>query len=339
MQQDLQTLRIQFDLMKSEFTRILKVHKFSSEKAEKCAEVFALNSLEGVYSHGVNRFPKFIEYVMKGYVYPDSEPSLESRNYSLEQWNGNLGPGPLNAIFATEKAIEIASGSGIGLVAMKNTNHWMRGGTYGWMAARKGFAFIGWSNTEANMPAWGAKDFRLGNNPLVIAVPYEKEAVVLDFAMSQFSYGKLEVYLNEGKQLPFHGGFNISGDLTVSPAEILETRRVLPIGYWKGSGLSIMLDILASSLSGGYSTHEISKRGAESALSQIFIAISFESQNKGKGIRKTINDIIDNIKESDPVDPETGIKYPGENVAKLREENKKLGIPVNKKLWDKILGL
>jgi 3-dehydro-L-gulonate 2-dehydrogenase len=203
--------------MKYEFVRILTNHGFSDVKADQCAEIFTLNSLEGVYSHGINRFPRFVDYIKKGYIRPNAEPSLISRTGPLEQWNGNLGPGPLNALFATDKVMDIASRNGIGLVAMGNTNHWMRGGTYGWKTSRRGFVFIGWTNTEANMPAWGAKDFRLGNNPLVLAVPYENEAIVLDFAMSQFSYGKLEVYQLEGNQLPYPGGFNIEGELTTCP--------------------------------------------------------------------------------------------------------------------------
>lgn len=325
--------------MKSEFVRILTNHGFSDVKADKCAEIFTLNSLEGVYSHGINRFPRFVEYIRKGYIRPNAEPSLINRTGSLEQWNGNLGPGPLNASFATDKVMEIASQNGIGLIAMGNTNHWMRGGTYGWKAARRGFVFIGWTNTEANMPAWGAKDFRLGNNPLVLAVPYENEAIVLDFAMSQFSYGKLEVYQLEGKQLPYPGGFNEKGELTADPGEILITRRALPVGYWKGSGLSLLLDILASVLSGGLSTLEISQKEAEYSLSQVFIAICLENLVNSGSIEKTVHDIIKNVKESYPAESGTEIRYPGENIVKVREENRKNGIPVNKDVWEKILSL
>ena len=325
--------------MKSEFVRILTNHGFSDVKADQCAEIFTLNSLEGVYSHGINRFPRFVEYIRKGYIRPNAEPSLINSTGSLEQWNGNLGPGPLNASFATDKAMEIASQNGIGLIAMGNTNHWMRGGTYGWKAARKGFVFIGWTNTEANMPAWGAKDFRLGNNPLVLAVPYENEAIVLDFAMSQFSYGKLEVYQLEGKQLPYPGGFNEKGELTADPGEILITRRALPVGYWKGSGLSLLLDILASVLSGGLSTLEISQKEAEYSLSQVFIAICLENLVNSGSIEKTVHDIIKNVKESYPAESGTEIRYPGENIVKVREENRKNGIPVNKDVWEKILSL
>ena len=202
-------IRIPTNKMKSEFVRILYKHGFNDSKADKCAEIFTLNSVEGVYSHGVNRFPRFVSNIKDGYVRPDAEPSLVQNSGSLEQWNGNLGPGPLNAVFATDRAISIAHEKGIGMVAMANTNHWMRGGTYGWQAAKKGCVFLGWTNTCANMPAWGAKDPRLGNNPFVIAVPFNEEAIVLDFAMTQFSYGKMESYMTEGKQLPFPGGFII----------------------------------------------------------------------------------------------------------------------------------
>jgi 3-dehydro-L-gulonate 2-dehydrogenase len=327
------------DRMKTEFARILTKYGFSEAKAEQCAGIFTLNSIEGVYSHGFNRFPRFVDNIRTGYVKPEAVPSLVKSAGSVEQWNGNLGPGPLNASFATLRAMELAIKNGIGLVALANTNHWMRGGTYGWQAARKGFIFIGWTNTEANMPAWGAKDFRIGNNPLVIAIPYQDEAIVLDFAMSQFSYGKLEVYKLGEKLLPFPGGFNTRGELTADPGEILLTRRALPIGYWKGSGLSLLLDILAATLSGGFSTHEISSRKAEYALSQVFIAISLNELANSGSIEKTIRNIIGDLKSSDPVDPETEIRYPGENILKVREENKKNGIPVNKELWERILSL
>ena len=332
-------INVTFEEMRSVFAGILSNTGFSRERAYRCAEIFVLNSLEGVYSHGVNRFPRFVSNIKDGYILPQAVPSLVRNAGSVEQWNGNLGPGPLNAFLATERAMEIASENGIGLVALGNTNHWMRGGTYGWHAAGKGFIFIGWTNTEANMPAWGAKDFRIGNNPMVLAVPYKDEAVVLDFAMSQYSYGKMELHNLEGKRLPFPGGFNNNGEITDSPGEILATRRALPIGYWKGSGLSILLDILAAVLSGGLSTVEISAKKAEYALSQVFIAISLNNLSNFRTIQETIDRIIRDLKDSVPDENGNEIRYPGENTIKVREENKRNGIPVNRELWERILML
>ena len=136
---------------------------------------------------------------------------------ALEQWNGNLGPGPLNAEFCTNRATELAEEYGIGCVAIANTNHWMRAGKYGWQAAKKGFAFIAWTNAEANTPAWGARESRLGNNPMVFGMPFEDEAIVFDFAMTQFSYGKMEAVKMEGLQLPYPGGFNKEGESYYRP--------------------------------------------------------------------------------------------------------------------------
>jgi 3-dehydro-L-gulonate 2-dehydrogenase len=332
-------LRIPSDQMKAEFFRVLIRLGFTTERAYKCAEIFTLNSLEGVYSHGVYRFPRFVKNIREGFIKPDGVPSLVHRTGAIEQWNGNLGPGPLNAIFATDRAMEVATENSIGLVSVANTNHWMRGGTYGWQAARKGFILICWTNTCPNMPAWGAKDPRLGNNPLIMAVPYHNEAIVLDFAMSQFSYGKMETFRKDGKKLPFMGGFNSENNLTDDPGEILDTWRALPAGYWKGSALSMLLDILATVLSGGLSTHQIGTCVTEANISQVFIAIQLKNLQNFPSIEKTIDLIIEDLHKSIPANECSEIRYPGENIVYIRNDNLKNGIPVSRDMWEKIVSL
>jgi 3-dehydro-L-gulonate 2-dehydrogenase len=333
---DEQTIRVSYDKLKSEFFRILSSVGFSEPKAEKCAEIFTMNSVDGVNSHGINRFPRFVKNTLEGFVKPEAVPSLVHSIGSLEQWDGNLAPGPLNATFATDRAMKLAGENGIGLVALANTNHWMRGGTYGWQAAKKGFVLICWTNTCRNMPAWGATDPRIGNNPFVIAVPYRDEAIVLDFAMSQYSYGKMEVLKNKGNKLQYPGGFNKQGKITNDPQEILESWRVLPIGYWKGAGLSLLLDILAAILSGGLATHQIQSCSSEYSVSQIFIAIDIKMLKNFPVIDNSINQIIEDLHKSNPEDPAVKIRYPGESVLKTRNENLENGIPVSKDAWEKL---
>jgi len=258
---------------------------------------------------------------------------------SLEQWNGNLGPGPLNARFATDRATKLADNHGMGLVALAQTNHWMRGGLYGWQAASKGYVFIGWTNTIANMPAWGAKDPHLGNNPFVLAVPWGNDAVVLDFAMSLYSYGKMEAYVNAQNKLPLPGGFNNKGELTDDPAEILESWRTLPVGYWKGAGLSLLLDIIATILSGGSSVCSITARKVEYALSQVFIAINISKLHNFPSIEGVVGEIIADLHSSVPATDGSTIRYPGENVKKIRKESVENGIPVAENIWQEILDL
>ncbi|MDB5191378.1 MAG: Malate/L-lactate dehydrogenase [Segetibacter sp.] len=332
-------ITIHHQQMQEKFAAILLSNGFDDEKAKRCAEVFTTNSVEGVYTHGVNRFPRFVEYIQKGYVKPPASPTVQHRFGAIEQWNGNLAPGPLNAIDATERAMQLSSTNGIGCVALANTNHWMRGGYYGWQAAKKGYVFIGWTNTIGIMPTWNAVDSKLGNNPFVIAIPHEDEAIVLDMAMSQFSYGAMELAEMKEENLSVAGGYDSAGSLTNNPTAILQSRRPLPIGYWKGAGLSLLLDLLATILSAGISTSEVSKGNVEYGVSQVFIAIDLSKLSNHSTISATIKTILDDYKSSIPVDGKSEVRYPGERILATRNRNLKEGIPVLKTVWEQVLNL
>lgn len=330
-------IRIPADEMQSVFYDTLIRLGFGDQQAKTCADVFTQNSMDGVYTHGVNRFPRFVNYIKDGYVNIHNVPEMKSRFGCIEQWDGNLGPGITNALVCTERAMEISKTNGIGCVALANTNHWMRGGTYGWHAAKAGFVFIGWTNTIANMPAWGSTESKLGNNPFIIAVPYNSEAIVLDAAMSQYSYGAMEKNVLTGEMLPVPGGYNTAGELTTDPSEILKSQRTLPIGYWKGSGLSLLLDILASILSGGLAVNEISQKKTEYALSQVFIAIDISKLNNHATIAHVVEQIINDLHQSAKEDESKQVLYPGERVLEVRVKNLKEGIPVIRSVWEGIL--
>lgn len=332
------TVRISIEDMEKTFTAILRKNGFAEDKARQCAAIFTNNSADGVYTHGVYRFPRFIEYVRKGVVLPGAEPTLVHRCGGLEQWNGNLGPGPLNAFHATNTAMKLSREHGIGCVALANTNHWMRGGTYGWQAAKAGFAFIGWTNTTAIMPAWGALNGKLGNNPLVMGLPYKNDAIVLDMAMTQYSYGAMELAVLKKENLAVYGGYDSKGRLSMVPADILQSRRPIPIGYWKGAGLALLLDLLAAVLSGGLSVHEIAKKETESGLSQVFIAIDIGRLGNSSSISTLLENIISDYHQSAPEEKKR-ITFPGERVMQTRKENLEQGIPVLEKFWAEVLAL
>ncbi len=329
-------IRVPFEALTREFTRVLGSIGFEPEAAYRCARIFSENTLDGVYTHGIDRFPRFVEHVRKGYIRVKATPEIRHHAGAIEQWDGCLGPGPLNALFATERAIALSHECGIGCVALRNTNHWMRGGQYAWKAAKAGCIFIGWTNTIANMPAWGAVDCHLGNNPFVLGVPFMEEAIVLDMAMSQFSYGTMESHNVASTVLPMPGGFDKDGVLTDNASEILESNRALPIGYWKGSGLALLLDLLAVILSGGLSTAQISRQEAEFAVSQVFIAIDISKLSNHRTIQESVCGIINDLHESVPVHGTQKILYPGERVLHARSENLKDGIPVDTSMWEQI---
>jgi 3-dehydro-L-gulonate 2-dehydrogenase len=332
-------LRVSASEMELVFCRVLQRLGFGEQPAKTCALIFTQNSLDGVYTHGVNRFPRFVSYVKEGHINIHAVPEMKSRSGCLEQWNGNLGPGITNALTCTERAMEISRINGLGCVALSHTNHWMRGGTYGWHAAKAGFVFIGWTNTMGNMPAWGSTESRLGNNPLILAVPYKSEAIVLDAAMSQYSYGALELHQLKGEHLPIPGGYNRRGELSTDPSEILASKRTLPIGYWKGSGLALLLDVLATILSDGLSTYEISKNKDEHGLSQVFLAIDLSRLTNRQSISTAIDQIISDLHQSVRENQSQQILYPGERVLQVRAKNKEEGIPVARSVWNAILSL
>lgn len=331
-------MRINFDDMLSEFKRVLVKKGFNEEDALESAILFAETSLDGVYTHGVNRFLKVVEYIDKGLINVEAKAEKVEGIGSLERWTGNLGMGNLNAKAAMNRAIELSKEYGIGMVALKDTNHWMRGGSYGWQAANDGCIGICWTNTMPNMPPWGAKDIRIGNNPFIIAVPRSNgEHVVVDMAMSQFSYGKIEEYKYKEQELPVFGGYDSNGDLTTDPIEIESTMRTLPIGYWKGSGLSLILDLVATVLSGGLSTTQIGKQSNdEYGISQVFIAIDPYKFSNSEVIDSITNTVLEDLKQSSPINDNTNILYPGERVIATRKDNLKNGIPVIESIWNEI---
>ncbi|WP_228693296.1 3-dehydro-L-gulonate 2-dehydrogenase [Lunatimonas sp.] len=333
------TIRIEYATLRGVLEAVLNSRGFDSEKAAVCAGLFVDASLDGVASHGLNRFPEFVRLVEAGIVNPNAEPTLDFSAPIFERWNGNLGAGPLNARFAMDRAIAMAQGHGIGAVALRRTNHWKRGGNFGWQAGRAGCVAVCFTNTLPNMPAWGAKEARLGNNPLVIAIPREPEPLVLDMAMTQFAYGKMQAYLREGKQMPFAAGFTSEGKTTQSPEEILESGLAMPMGMWKGAGLAMMLDLIASLLSGGLATMDIGKLEEEHAISQFFLCLyppklGLEQQKINDQLMAWVQD----LKSAATFSGESS-HYPGEQSLKNREVNRQLGVPVDAGIWEQVKGM
>src|SRR5262249_50056303 len=250
--------------------------------------------------------------------------------------DGTSGPGNLTASHSMERVIAISRQHPIGCVALANTNHWMRGGTYGWQAAEAGVIGICWTNTLANLPPWGASDPRVGNNPLVLAVPRTEGHVVLDTAMSQFSFGTLSSYRMRGEQLPVDGGFDTAGNLTRDPAAIEASKRPLPIGYWKGSGLALLLDLIGAILSAGCATNQIlAEPERETKLSQVFIAINPAALPQNAESNTVANEIITSFQLPKSRDG-ARVRYPGERVLQTRKESLSQGIPVDPQIWREV---
>ncbi len=328
--------RIPFEIVQGKLAAVLERLGFAPVRAEMCARLFAETTCDGVYTHGVNRFSRFVAMVRNGSVDAAAEPVAVAQFAALERWDGRRGPGNLNAYAAMNRAMELSREHGMGCVALGNTNHWMRGGTYGWQAAEAGRIGICWTNTMPNLPPWGGTEACIGNNPLVIAVPRAKGAVVLDMAMSQFSYGALESYRKRGEMLPVDGGFDRDGKLTRDPSAIEASQRALPVGFWKGTGLAVVLDMVAAGMALGKATHQIAADPLrETGLSQMFLAIDGEALG---GSQDVADAIVESLHRCAAAEGAT-VRYPGERTLRIREENRPLGLPVDEGVWAEIVGM
>ena len=342
-------IRIPYDDLRQRVEQILLRLGLSPQRAALSARLIAETDRDGVRTHGIARLPRFAEMVRLRRIVPDAEPECVAGFGALERWTGHGGPGNLAAEAMTGRAIALAREHGIGAVALGDTTHWQRGGSYGWQAAEAGCALLAWTNTMPNLPPWGGISPALGNNPLVIAVPRASEhagavatqgPVVLDIAMSQFSYGALASYRQRGELLPVPGGFDEAGELTRDAAAIERTQRALPVGFWKGSGLAFVLDLLAAMLAGGRATHEIAPDPlAEVGLSQIFLAIHPEAVGSRAEMERLAAGCIAALHAAEPVRAGTMPRYPGEGTLRIRNESLRLGVAVEEAAWIGFLAL
>ena len=172
---------------------------------------------------------------------------------------------------------------------------------------------------------------------MAICVPRQEGPVLLDMAMSQFSNGKLEVFRCRGESLPLAGGYDENGELSIDPNAILNSCRALPIGYWKGSGLALVLDLMAVLMTGGESTKEISLRETETGVSQVFMAIDVTSQMGTSLVDGRVNAIIEDFLDVPSLKDTSKVRYPGQGMLAIRKENLEKGIPVDSELWQKVL--
>ena len=150
-------------------------------------------------------------------------------------------------------------------------------------------------------------------------------------ATSQFSYGQLANHSRAGELLPVPGGYSRGGELTRDAGEIFEGGAVLPMGYWKGSGLSILLDLFAALLSAGGSVKQVKGFWNDQGISQLFLCFD------GAAVDQAMADeIVAFACSAEPVEQGGRIFYPGERTLLRRRENLEKGIPVDEEIWSQV---
>lgn len=311
----------------------------NAQDARRFAEIFAGNSLDGVYSHGMNRYPRYLSDMESGLC--DAKVTQAERVSGLgglEVWDAHFGVGPLIAQQMAERAIELAKTHGIACVALRNNSHWLRAGRYGLMMADAGMMGLCMTNTCMNLVAYGAKEPSTGNNPITIAIPRRAGSLVMDMAVSQYAFGKLEIMAQEGGMLDTPCGYDTDGNLTCDPKKIVESGLMTPMALWKGSALSIMIDLMVSMLSLGRTSLEIgTPADGEKGMSQMFVCMNPAAVVDMDKAEAQMEKTIAFLNSLEPKDGVHGVHAPGENLEKTRARNRERGIPVTEDTWQKIV--
>lgn len=303
-------------------------------QARIVAEVLVEANLCGVDSHGIRMLPVFVTLIRNGKVNPQGQIKVIKETSVIAHLDADRILGPAVGVQAMRMAIEKAKNGGIGFVLARNSTHWGRPAYYPLLAAREGFIGICFVNTESNMPPWGAKEPRTGNNPIAISAPRTSgEPVVLDMAMSQAALFKVVMYNREGRKVPMNWGLDRQGEPTDDPAAILQSRRLLPMGQHKGSGLSLMIDIMTGILSGGKFCGELSEEAKGQPLatgySQAFVAIDIASFVPLEDFQRRVDELVAYVKSAAPAEGFSEIQIPGERTWRERARRGKEGVPVD----------
>jgi 3-dehydro-L-gulonate 2-dehydrogenase len=157
-------------------------------------------------------------------------------------------------------------------------------------------------------------------------------------AMSQYAYGKLGVYRLAGKELPYPGGFDKDGNLTSDPGAIEDSKRILPTGYWKGSGMALALDMAAALLANGNCGTDMdnANNGSCTGCCQIFIAFNpyiFGSKEEGQAM---LNKRVAAADSAHPENPSRPVKCPGESTVERRKKSMEEGVNIDDAIWAQV---
>jgi uncharacterized oxidoreductase len=281
----------------------------------------------------VLRVGKYLEWVRDGWLKPNTSPSIVFDSDTIAIIDGNRGFGQVTGEFATNLGIRKAAQKGIAMIGLRNCGHLGRLGDWAEMAAAAGQVSLHFLNTSGaqRVAPFGGGDRRLSTNPLAIGVPLAgSDPAILDITTSTVAEGKLMVALNKGDQVPEGWIVDKHGKPTTDPKDFYDGGALLTIGAHKGSGLSILTDLLAGAISTGRSSDPDDTVLRNNMLS-IFIAP--EVYQGEASVLEEARRFVDYVKASPPSVPGQPVQGPGDVERRTRADRLANGVPIDDKTW------
>jgi L-2-hydroxycarboxylate dehydrogenase (NAD+) len=301
--------------------------------AAKVAELMVEADLVGADAHGVFRLPQYIRRIKAGGVNPKPRITVERTAAATAMVDGDNGMGHLVMARAAETAVELAKETGVAWVGARRSNHAGAAGVYAAMPLRQDMAGIYGVVANANhMPVWGSSENLLGTNPVAFAVPAGEEApVVLDIATTVVSYGTVKANRMQGKPMPSGWMIDKQGRPLTDSAKSADG-LLMPIGGHKGSGLALVLGLLAGTLNGAAFGRDVVdfNYDDESACDtgHFIVALDVGRFLPVAAFKAAIDRHLRDLKSSPTLPGVEAIRLPGEQRAKRRSERMRDGVPV-----------
>ncbi len=318
-------------------TAIMQGAGCAAQEASTVARRLVDSNLVGHDSHGVIRVGKYLEWMGDGWVKANQTPSVVFETDTIAIVDGNRGFGQVVGEFAGRLGTAKAAKSGIAMVGLRNCGHLGRVGDWADLAAAAGQVSLHFLNTSGaqRVAPFGGSDRRLSTNPITVGVPIAGgEPVILDITTSMVAEGKLFVASNKGEDVPPGWIIDKHGKPTTRPKDFYDGGALLTVGAHKGSGLSIIVDLLAGAVSTGKSSDPSDPVLRNNMLS-IYIAPGVYDAD-GAVAREAAR-FVEWVKASPPATPGQPVLLPGEIERMTRARRRAEGITIDDQTYADLL--
>jgi LDH2 family malate/lactate/ureidoglycolate dehydrogenase len=314
----------------------LRACGLAPSEAKTVATAMLEADLTGSDAHGIFRLPGYVRSLQRGQFNPRADIKVIARGPATALIDGDNGMGHLVMTAAAELAVELARASGVGWVGARRSNHAGAGAVYATIPLRHGMIGIYGAGSSVNhMAPWGGAEPLLGTNPIAVAIPAGKEApVVLDIATSVASNGAIRTYELEGKPLPEGWVIDrVEGRPITDPARLNEGTFVPMAGY-KGSGLALVLGLLAGPLNGASFGRDVRDFAAppgkdHTSVGQFIVALDVARFSPPDLFAAEVDRHVHELGASKRLAGVDEIRIPGQGRLARRRERERNGVPLS----------
>lgn len=278
---------------------------------------------------GVEKFFRYHRRVKNGGEIPNAPMAWVKDGPSYALLDAANGFGYVAGFRAMQRAIEKAKVTGVAMVGVRHSNHFGIAGFHALQAAKQGL--IGWAftNARAEMAPWGSALPVLGTNPWGIAVPRSNShAIVLDMALTMSGKGMMKWLQREGKPMPDNWALTADGRKTTDPGEAMDG-PVLPIGEYKGYGLSLITDILCGVMTGSLFGMSVFQEDTNHDVGHMMMAVDPTAFLTQAEFDARLETLVSEVKGAPAIDPKRPVILPGEVEFGRMTQREAEGIPVS----------